>query len=100
MLKGETPFARHFRREHVAGGRRRPVGSPKIATAWWVAAVEPDSNAANVQFQKGDMILSINGKAIKSTRDPHGGATTRPARLLEAVGAARAGRSSPTLLNG
>lgn len=34
-----------------------------------VTAVAPDSNAAAVAFQRGDMILAINGKPIKTTRD-------------------------------
>ena len=34
-----------------------------------VLAVAHDSNAAAVSFKKGDMILAVNGKAIKTTKD-------------------------------
>ncbi len=34
-----------------------------------IADVAPDSNAATVNFKKGDVLLSINGKAIGNTKD-------------------------------
>ena len=34
-----------------------------------IVAVAQDSNAAAVAFQKGDMILAINGKKIATTKD-------------------------------
>ena len=68
VLKGENPF----------GGITAANMSPAIAEDYSVTedrdgvvvlAIAPDSNAAAVAFQKGDMILSVNGKAIKTTKD-------------------------------
>ena len=67
-LKGDSPFA------GISAVNMSPATAEELSitddrAGVVVAAVAPDSNAANVQFQKGDMILSINGKAIATTRD-------------------------------
>ena len=68
VLKGENPF----------GGITAANMSPAVAEDYSVTedrdgvvilAIKPDSNAAAVAFQKGDMILSVNGKAIKTTKE-------------------------------
>ena len=67
-LKGDSPFS------GISAVNMSPATAEELSitddrSGVVVAAVAPDSNAANVQFQKGDMILSINGRAIKTTRD-------------------------------
>ena len=67
-LKGDSPFA------GISAVNMSPATAEELSitddrAGVVVTAVAPDSNAANVQFQKGDMILSINGKAIATTRD-------------------------------
>ena len=68
VLKGDNPF----------GGITAANMSPALAEDNSVSdqhdgvvilAIASDSNAAAVAFQKGDMILSVNGKPIKTTGD-------------------------------
>ena len=53
-----------------------------------VTAVDPNSDAAEQGFQRGDLIISVNNQLV-----------TTPAQVIAAVDAARkAGRSSVLLL--
>ena len=68
LLKGENPFG------GITAANMSPAVAEELSTAEdhegiVVLAIAPNSNAAAVAFQKGDMILSVNGKAIKTTKD-------------------------------
>ena len=63
-----------------------------------VIDVAPDSNAAAVAFQKGDMILSINGRTIKTTKDLQ--MATGGQYDYWKVSILRAGQVIQTVLNG
>jgi S1-C subfamily serine protease len=43
-----------------------------------VAETAPDSLAANLGIQKGDVVLAINGAKIATTRDLEAAASQRP----------------------
>ncbi len=68
LLKGSTPFA------GLTAANMSPAVAENLSQAEdrdgvVIVAVAAESNAAAVAFQKGDMILSVNGKAIKTTKD-------------------------------
>ncbi len=68
LIAGSTPFA------GLTAANMSPAVAENLSQAEdrdgvVVVAVATDSNAAAVAFQKGDMILSVNGKAIKTTKD-------------------------------
>jgi serine protease Do len=66
----------------------RAANLPAGARGVIVTAVDPNSNAAEKGFQRGDLIISVNNQAV-----------TTPAQVVAAVEAAkRAGRSSVLLL--
>ena len=67
-LKGESPFS-GLSAVNMSPAIAEELSITEGQAGVVVTAVAPDSNAANVQFQKGDMILSINGRAIATTRD-------------------------------
>jgi serine protease Do len=68
----------------LARAANLPAGSRGVV----VTAVDPNSDAADKGFQRGDLIISVNNQAV-----------TTPAQVLAAVEAARkAGRSSVLLL--
>ena len=68
LIAGSTPFA------GLTAANMSPAVAENLSEAQdrdgvVIVAVAQESNAAAVAFQKGDMILSINGKAIKTTKD-------------------------------
>ena len=68
LITGSTPFA------GLTAANMSPAVAESLSQAEdrdgvVIVAVAPDSNAAAVAFQKGDMILSVNGKKIKTTKD-------------------------------
>ena len=64
------------------------MGLPAGARGVVITAVDPNSDAAEKGFQRGDLILSVNNRAV-----------TSPAQVVAAVDAARrAGRTSVLLL--
>ena len=68
VLKGDTPFT------GITAANMSPAVAEELSTAGdrdgvVILAVAPDSNAAAVSFEKGDMILSVNGKTISTTKD-------------------------------
>ena len=68
LITGSTPFA------GLTAANMSPAVAESLSQAEdrdgvVIVAVASDSNAAAVAFQKGDMILSVNGKAIKTTKD-------------------------------
>ena len=97
VLKGETPFA------GLSAANLSPAVAEELSTTQdrdgvVVTAVAPDSNAAAVAFQKGDMILSVNGRPIKTTKDLQG-ATSRQADYWR-LSILRGGQVINTVLNG
>lgn len=68
QLGGETPFA-GITAVNLSPAVAEELSSAEDRDGVVVTAVAPESNAANVAFQKGDMILSVNGKKIKTTKD-------------------------------
>ena len=97
VLKGNTPFA------GLTAANLSPAVAEDLSTTQdrdgvIVTEVAPESNAAAVAFQKGDMILSVNGRAIKTTRDLET-ATGRQADYWR-LSILRGGQVINTLLNG
>ncbi len=68
VLKGETPFA-GLTAANLSPAVAEELSSAEDRDGVVVIAIASDSNAAAVAFQKGDMILSINGHAIRTTKD-------------------------------
>ncbi len=97
VLKGETPFA-GISAVNMSPAIAEELSITEDRDGVVIAAVAPDSNAANVQFQKGDMILSINGKAIKTTRDL--AAATTGQHDYWKLSVLRGGQVITTVLNG
>ena len=97
ILKGTSPFA------GLTAANLSPAVAEDLSIAQdrdgvIVTAVAPDSHAAAVAFQKGDMILSVNGRAIKTTHDLQT-ATGRQADYWR-LSILRGGQVINTLLNG
>ena len=68
LLSGTTPFA-GITAVNLSPAIAEDLSSAETRDGVVVLDVAADSNAAAVAFQKGDMILAINGKAIKTTKD-------------------------------
>ena len=68
VLAGQTPFA-GITAVNLSPAVAEDLSSAENRDGVVVIAIEPDSNAAGVSFQKGDMILSINNKPIQTTKD-------------------------------
>ena len=77
VLKGNSPFA-GLTAANLSPAIAEELSSAESRDGVVVMDIAPDSNAAAVAFQKGDMILSINGKPIANTKD-----------LQDAIGGAR-----------
>ena len=77
VLKGNSPFA-GLTAANLSPAVAEELSSAESRDGVVVMDIAPDSNAAAVAFQKGDMILSINGKPIANTKD-----------LQDAIGGAR-----------
>lgn len=67
-LGGDTPFA-GLTAVNLSPAVAEELSSAEDRDGVVVIGVAPDTNAAAVSFQKGDMILSVNGKPIKTTHD-------------------------------
>ena len=67
-LTGSTPFA-GITAVNLSPATAEELSSAESRDGVVIIAIAPDSNAAAVAFEKGDMILSVNGKTIKTTKD-------------------------------
>ncbi len=97
VLAGETPFS------GLTAVNLSPAVAEEMSTGLdregvVVVDVAPDSSAAGVAFQKGDMILSINGVAIKTTHDLQ--AATKDSHDYWKLSVLRGGQVINTVLNG
>ena len=97
LIAGSTPFA------GLSAANMSPAVAENLSQAEdrdgvVIVGVAPDSNAAAVAFQKGDMILSVNGKAIKTTKDLV--AATSGQSDYWKLSILRAGQVIQTVLNG
>ena len=97
LLTGSTPFA------GLTAANMSPAVAENLSEAEdrdgvVIVAIAADSNAAAVAFQKGDMILSIDGKAIKTTKDLV--AATSGQRDYWKLSILRGGQVINTVLNG
>ncbi len=68
VLGGSTPFA-GITAVNLSPAVAEELSSAETRDGVVIVNVAPDTNAASVAFQKGDMILSVNGRPIKTTRD-------------------------------
>ena len=68
VLSGNTPFA-GITAVNLSPAIAEDLSSAESRDGVVILDVAAESNAAAVAFQKGDMILSVNGKAIKTTKD-------------------------------
>ncbi len=68
VLAGATPFA-GLTAANLSPAVAEELSSTQDRDGVIVVAIAPDSNAAAVAFEKGDMILSVNGRPIKTTKD-------------------------------
>ncbi len=97
LLDGETPFA-GLTAVNMSPAIAEELSSAQDRDGVVVIDVEPDTNAANVAFQKGDVILAINGASIKTTRDLVEATKTRHEYWKLSI--LRGGQVITTLLNG
>ena len=67
-LSGDSPFA-GLTAVNLSPAIEEELSSPLNRDGVVVLGVAPESNAAAVAFQKGDMILAINDTPIKTTRN-------------------------------
>jgi Do/DeqQ family serine protease len=68
VLTGASPFA-GITAVNLSPAVAEELSSPESREGVVIVNVAPDTNAAAVSFEKGDMILAVNGKAIKTTKD-------------------------------
>ena len=68
VLKGDNPFA-GITAENLSPAVAEELSSAENRDGVVVTDIAPESNASSVAFQKGDMILAINGRVIKTTAD-------------------------------
>ena len=97
VLAGESPFA-GITAVNLSPAISEELSRPEDRDGVVVLDVAPDSNAANVAFQKGDMILSVNGTAIKTTHDLDEAVKGR--HYYWKLSILRAGQLINTVLNG
>jgi S1-C subfamily serine protease len=67
-LGGNTPFA-GISAVNLSPAVAEELSLDETKEGVVIWEVDPDSNAAAVNFRKGDVLLSINGKAITNTKD-------------------------------
>ncbi len=67
-LSGDNPFA-GITAENLSPAVAEELSSTENRDGVVITDVTPDTNAASVAFQKGDLILAVNGRAIKTTAD-------------------------------
>ncbi len=68
LITGSTPFA-GLTAANMSPAVAETLSQAEDRDGVVIVGVAADSNAAAVAFQKGDMILSVNGKAIRTTKD-------------------------------
>ena len=68
VVSGSSPFA-GITAVNLSPAIEEETSSPENRDGVVITSVAPDSNAAAVAFQKGDLILSINDVRIKTTRN-------------------------------
>ncbi len=76
VLDGASPFA-GITAVNLSPAVEEEMSSPENHDGVVIINVAPDSNAAAVAFQKGDMILSINDVSIKTTANLQAATTGR-----------------------
>ena len=86
-IAGASPFA-GITAVNLSPAVEEELSSPENRDGVVITSVAPESNAAAVAFQKGDMILAINDVPIKTTRNP-AGRDGLAQLLLEALAPAR-----------
>lgn len=67
-IGGETPFA-GITAVNLSPGLAEELNADENRDGVMISEVADDSNAAVIAFQKGDVILAINGHPIKTTHD-------------------------------
>ena len=67
-LNGDNPFA-GITAENLSPAVAEELSSTENRDGVVITDIVPDSNAASVAFQKGDLILAVNGKVIRTTAD-------------------------------
>ena len=97
VLSGATPFA-GITAVNLSPAIAEDLSSAETRDGVVVLDVAPDSNAAAVAFQKGDMILAINGTAIKTTKDLKAATSGEHAYWKLSIG--RGNQVINTVLNG
>jgi len=75
VISGDSPFA-GITAVNLSPAIEEELSTPENHDGVVVVNVAPDSNAAAVAFQKGDMILSVNDTPIKTTRNLQAAAST------------------------
>ncbi len=97
VIGGESPFA-GLTAVNLSPAIAEELSSVQDREGVVIVDVAADSNAANVAFQKGDIILAINGVAIKTTRDLQ--AATENSHDYWKLSVLRGGQVINTILNG
>ncbi len=98
ILKGSSPFA-GLTAANLSPAIAEELSSAESRDGVVVLDIAPDTNAAAVAFQKGDMILSINGKPIANTKDLQD-AVAGARRYYWKLSIFRGGQVIDTVLNG
>lgn len=97
VLDGQSPFA-GITAVNLSPAVAEEMSSAEDRDGVVVLDVAPETNAAGVAFQKGDMILSINDAPIKTTRDLL--AATSGSHDYWKLSVLRGGQVINTVLNG
>ena len=97
VIKGNTPFA-GITAVNLSPAIAEEISSAENRDGVIITDIAPDSNAAAVSFQKGDMIISVNGVAISTTKDLAAASTGRHYYWKLSIG--RGGQIIDTVLNG
>ena len=97
ILKGSSPFA-GITASNMSPAIAEELSSAENRDGVVITDIAPDSNAASVSFQKGDMIISVNGAAINTTKDLEAATTGRHYYWKLSIG--RGGQVINTVLNG
>ena len=67
-LNGDNPFA-GITAENLSPAVAEELSSVDNRDGVVITDIAAESNAASVAFQKGDVILAVNGRAIRTTAD-------------------------------
>lgn len=96
-IEGDSPFA-GLTVVNLSPAIAEEMSSGEDREGVVVLTVAPDTNAAAVAFQKGDMILAINGTPIRTTRDLE--QATKSRHYYWKLSLLRGGQVINTVLNG